>query len=295
MAHVAYQLYVRTGNDEFFKAARREALRYRDRHVITYGPDRGRADVDPKTRYVYMEGMIDDYLLTGDPRSLTIAGYMAEYLAKTYPPAKAFYPKTARNFWTEREAAFPFIGIINYYELTGDMKYFEIAREYMINLYKTQEQWPDRGGFIHNLYAHDTEEGARPDEYGGSPFMTGLLLEAIIKYHQLTDSEMAKDSIFKALDWLKAEGLAPDGNSFIYMTCDARRDEGHPDLNLLVAHAFGYGYKISGYKREDYYDLGTRIFNYGAENAFLGSRKHFNQNYRSSGRFAAYVARDGGK
>jgi len=159
----------------------------------------------------------------------------------------------------------------------------------MKNLYRTQEQWPKRGGFIHNLYTHDPEEGAKPYEYGGSPFMTGLLLEPIVKYHQLTNSDIAKDSLYKALDWLIKEGIAPDGTNLLYSTAAAQSEDGHPDLNMLVVQAFGYGYKISEGKRADYLELGKKLFERGAEDAYLGDRKHFNQNYRSSGHFLSYI------
>ena len=287
--HVFYQLYARSADEDLFKFARKSALHYRDKKIILDGPERGRDKDSKKTRYIYLQAMIDDYLFTGDTRSLEIAGYMAEYLKKAFPAEKAFFPKHATKFWTEREAAFPLLGIVSYYELTHDREYLDVAGKIAQNLYRTQMQWSTRGGFIHNLYSHDPEEGARKDEYGGSPFMTGLLLEGIIKYHQLTGSIIAKESIFMALDWLIKECLAPDGSSFVYTTAIAKRREKHPDLNLLIAHAFGYGYKISGYTRKDYFEIGKKIFDYGVQHARLGDQKHFNQNYRSSGHFLAYV------
>jgi len=289
--HVFYQFYVRSGNDEYFKAARRELVHYRDDQIIQEGPNRGSAIASKKTRYIYVEALVDDYLLTGDEKSLLVAGYMAEYLKKNVDPKKAYVRRGDSHFWTEREMAFPFLGVVEYYELTGDKEYLNFASEMMKNLYRTQKEWPDRGGFIHNLYSHDTEEGARRDEYGGSPFMTGLLLEAIVKYHQITNSNIAKESIFMALDWLTNNCLAPSGDSFVYLTCDKHRGEGHPDLNMLIVHAFGYGYKISGYSRKDYLELGQTLFERGVNSARLSDRKHFNQNYRSSGHFLAYIAK----
>jgi hypothetical protein len=100
---------------------------------------------------------------------------------------------------------------------------------------------------------------------------------------------MAKDSIFRALDWVMKEGLSPDGNGLVYLTCDKHRYSKHPDLNLVIAHAFGYGYKISGYERKDYLKVGKALFEEGINKAYLNDRKHFNQNYRSSGHFLAYI------
>ncbi|MFA5143012.1 MAG: hypothetical protein WC522_02425 [Candidatus Omnitrophota bacterium] len=290
--HVFYQIYVRGGNDEYFQSARKELVHYRDDQIVQDGPERGRAVVQKQTRYIYVSALIDDYLLTGDEKSLLVAGYMAEYLKKNVNPKKAYLKRGDSRFWTEREMAFPFLGALEYYELTGDKEYLNFASEMMKNLYRTQKEWPEKGGFIHNLYSHDPEEGARKDEYGGSPFMTGLLLEAIVKYHQLTNSNIAKESIFMALNWLMKDCLAPDGDSFIYLTCDASRNEGHPDLNMLTVHAFGYGYKISGYQRKDYLEMGKKLFERGMNDARLSDRKHFNQNYRSSGHFLAYISKE---
>ena len=90
-------------------------------------------------RYTYMQAMVDDYLLTGDPRTLEVAGYMAEFLKNNFATKKAFYPKDATNFFTERYIAFPFLGVITYYELTHDKAYLDKAQRYMQNLYKTQK------------------------------------------------------------------------------------------------------------------------------------------------------------
>ncbi len=287
--HVFYQIFSRSGNDDYFRFARSEAVHYRDDQLIQDGLEKGRALVSSKTRYVYVQALMDDYLLTGDERSLNMAGAMARFLMKSFPPEKGFYAKNDSKFWTEREAAFPLLGAMSYYELTGDKECLEYSSKLVQNLYKTQYQWPGRGGFIHNLYSHDTEEGARKDEYGGSPFMTGLLLEGIVKYHRLTNSNIAKDSIFRALDWIMNEGISSDGDSINYLTCDARRYEGVPDLNLLVVHAFGYGYMISGGERKDFLNMGNKLFERGVNSAYLGTRKHFNQNYRSSGHFLSYI------
>lgn len=289
--HVYYQLYVRTGEPKFFLEGRKELLHYRENEIQHEGKFKGASFVATNVgRYTYIQAMVDDYLLTGDPRTLVVMGYMAEFLKNNFSADRAFYPRNSTRFWTERYIAFPFLGMISYYELTQDKKYLKIAEEYMENLYKTQLQWPNRGGFIHNLHSHDPSEGARPDEYGGSPFMTGVLLEAIIKYHKVTQSDMAADSIFRAVDWLINEGLTRDKDTFKYMTADKYAEAGgQPDLNMLVVHAFGYAYRLSGYEDEKYLFIGEKLFHRALKDAFLKRRKQFNQNYRSSGHFLAYI------
>ncbi len=101
-AHTFYQIYVRTGEPEYFVSARKEAVKYRDTEVIKEGPEKGNTK-HKNSRYIYVQAMADDYLLTGDERSLEIAGFMAEHLKNKYDPKKAFFPKAATRFWTERE------------------------------------------------------------------------------------------------------------------------------------------------------------------------------------------------
>jgi len=289
-AHVFYQFFVRTGELKYFLAARKELIHYRETQIIKEGKNRGKSKTGAEGRYVYVQAMADDYLLTGDKRSLEVAGYMAEYLKNYIKPSKAFYPKSATNFWTERFVSFPFLGILTYYELTQNQEYRKLADQYMENLYRMQLQWPNRGGFIHNLYAHDPEEGAGRNEYGGSPFMTGLLMEPIIKYHKLTGSEVAADSIFRAVDWIIKEGLTSSGTSFKYLTSsNFASSGGEPDVNLLVVHALGYAYRLSGYKQDEYLKVAQNVFFRGIEDGFLGHSKHFNQNYRNSGHYLAYI------
>ena len=64
---------------------------------------------------------------------------------------------------------------------------------------------------------------------------------------------------------------------------------GEPDINLSVLHAFGYGYKLSGYQRQEYLEVGQKLLARGVKNAYVAKRKHFNQNYRSSGHYLAYI------
>lgn len=289
-AHVYYQMFVRSGELKYFIDAREELIKYRENELVHEDPHRGRAKFSTKSMYVYVQSMLDDYLLTGDPRTLEVAGWMAEYLKSYLKPERAFFPKDANHFWSERRMAFPFLGFISYYEMTLNSEYLELANRFMDNLYKTQLQWPNRGGFIHEMHAHDSDEGGRPGEYSGSPFMTGLLLEAVIKYHQITGSEKAKDSILRAVNWLIDEGLDEQGDAFLYLAVDYfKGTRGKPDLNMLILHSLGYAYRLSDYQEQRYLDVGQKVFYKGLKEGRANQRKHFNQQFRSSGHYLAYI------
>jgi hypothetical protein len=147
-----------------------------------------------------------------------------------------------------------------------------------------------RRAWVHNLYDHDPSEGCSVPDYGSSPWMSGLLLEAIIKYHKLANDPIARESILMAVDDLRARYLATGdyaGVSFIYMGCSVYVD-GTPDLDNLVSHAFGYAYKLTG--NEVYRTLGTSLFNTSVQHGVTASHKHYDQQFRSSGHFPAYVS-----
>ena len=116
-----------------------------------------------------------------------------------------------------------------------------------------------------------------------------LLLEA--DHHvltSLTGDPVARDSILMAVDDLRARYLATGnyaGVSFVYLGC-SRYVDGMPDLdNPFRTHAFGYAYSLTN--DATYRTLGTSLFNTAVVLGYTGSHKHYDQQFRSSGRFAA--------
>lgn len=305
-AHSLYQQFLRTGNVEYYKLARQWAVYHRTYQVAPVGsswPGRRAQDGARNSRYTYVEALVDDYFLNGDTTSLDVAGVITDYFYmhfETLTPtvySPYYIPPRKRGFWTEREPAFALVGIITYYEATLDTQYLDEARRIVHSLHQMQldnKAIDGQSGFIHNLYDHDPSEGATTSEWGGSPWMTGLLLEGIVKYHIISQDPVAADSIFLALDWLTDYGLNTAGNSFRYLTCAAypKSGGGTPDLNLLIAPAYAYGYMLSGYTDGQLFTIARDVWNYGISEAFLRDQKHLNQNYRSSAHFLGYLSAD---
>jgi hypothetical protein len=93
--------------------------------------------------------------------------------------------------------------------------------------------------------------------------MSGLLLEAIVKYHKLTGDSVARESILMAVDDVRARYLATGthaGVSFVYLGCPAY-DDGTHDLDNLVSHAFGYAYRLTAL--DAYRATGPRALQHG--------------------------------
>jgi hypothetical protein len=279
-----YTLFARTGDVEVYDWARREAVHYRDDQIVQTGADAGTMNGRSEPRYLYLRAMEADYLLNGDPDTLRVSQLMADYLIDSHDEDWFYYAAEDESFWTERRSAFALLGLIVYGRMANDETYLDASHSRFNALLDTQAEWPD-GGFIHHLYAHDSEECPTWGAYGGSPFMTGLLFEAIIAYHEWFDDARAVDSVAAAADWLWLEGWETNGFSYL-IGCDDTPYGESPDLNLLIAHGFAFAGHHTG--DTSYLSHGRTVFDAGVENAWMGERKQYNQNHRSSGAFLWY-------
>jgi len=288
-----YQLYARTGDLRYLVNGRRWALHHRRDQISLSGNTIGhpRCSAANNARYTYLQGLIFDYFMFGDEEAKRVSGIVVDNFFMTYPDGRFYKAPNTRGFWTEREAAFVLQGLLAYYEATNDPVYLDEARRKIELLHRMQVE-NGRRAWVHNLYDHDPAERCSPPDWGSSPWMSGLLLEPIIQYHKLTNEPIAVDSITMALDDLMDHYLATGnhaGKSFIYLGCSAYVN-GTPDLDNLIAHAFGYGHRLTG--NADYLRVGTDIFNTSVEDGYAGAHKQYNQLFRSSGHFVAYVSPD---
>jgi hypothetical protein len=288
-----YQLYARTGNLTHLVNARRWALHHRRDQIYLSGTNIGHPRCPSgylnNTRYTFPQGLVQDYFMFGDEESRNVSGIVVDNFYMRHEASWYYKAPNTRGFWTEREAAFSLIGIMAHYEATGNLVYANMVRDRIASLHRMQVD-NGRRAWVHNLYDHDPSEGCSPSDYGSSPWMSGLLLEAIVKYHKMTGDPIARESILMAVDDLRARYLATGshaGVSFVYLGCPVYSD-GVPDLDNLISHAFGYAYRLTG--SASYRTLGIAIFNTSVSHGVTASHKHYDQQFRSSGHFPAYVA-----
>jgi hypothetical protein len=274
--------------------ARRWALHHRRDQVFLSGPDigHGRCPDPSKTRYTFPQGLVQDYFMFGDEQARNVSGLIVDNFYMTHGDGNYYKAPQTRGFWTEREAGFAVNGIMAHYEATGNVTYLNKVRERVTSLHQMQAD-NGRRAWVHNLFDHDPSEGCATSDWGSSPWMSGLLLEGIIKFHKLTNDALAADSIVMAVDDLRAHYLATGdaaGRSFVYLGCPVYTD-GTPDLDNLIAHAFGYAYKLTGL--DAYKTLGTALFNTSVAEGVTSTHKHYDQQFRTSGHFPAYLSTAG--
>ena len=287
-----YQLYARTGTLTHLVNARRWALHHRRDQIYLSGANIGHPRCAGaylnNTRYTFPQGLIQDFFMFGDEEARNVSAMVVDNLYMPHADSWYYKAPNTRGLWTEREAAFSLIGMLAHYEGTGNTVYLNRVRDRVASLHRMQVD-NGRRAWVHNLYDHDPSEGCAQSDYGSSPWMSGLLLEAIIAYHKVTNDPIARDSIVMALDDLRARYLATGhhaGVSFVYLGC-SRYVDGMPDLDNLIAHAYGYAYRLTA--DPTYRTLGTNLFNTSVTAGYTGSHKHYNQQFRSSGHFPAYL------
>jgi len=291
-----YQLYARTGTLAYLVNARRWALHHRRDQIYLSGANIGHPRCAGgylnNTRYTFPQGLIQDFFMFGDEEARNASAIVVDNFYMTHADSWYYKAPNTRGFWTEREAAFALIGILAHYEGTGNAAYLDRVRDRVASLHRMQVD-NGRRAWVHNLYDHDPSEGCAQSDYGSSPWMSGLLLEAIVTFHRLTGDPIARDSILMAVNDLRARYLATGeyaGVSFVYLGCSLYVD-GMPDLDNLIAHAFGYAYKLTA--DPTYRTLGTSLFNTSVASGYSWTHKQYDQQFRSSGHFPAYVKASG--
>ena len=291
-ANSSYQLYVRTGELQYFTNGRRWAYHHGRDQVHLTGTNTGfprcTGNYLTNTRYTFVDSLVRDYLFWGDEESLRVAGLVVSNFYVPHEDRWYYQAPNTRRFWTEREAAFAQLGLIAYYEATGNQQYLNLARDRFHRLYDMQVA-NNNGAWVHNLYDHDPDEGCPQNSYGSSSFMSGLLAESLIRYHNLTKDPIAQSSILMAADYLRANNVSSNGNGFVYLGCRTVYNSPEPDIDLLIVHLYGYAYRLSNFTNQNYLNLGRTVFNYSVSNGYAGSHKQYNQHFRSSGHFPAYI------
>lgn len=161
-------------------------------------------------------------------------------------------------------------------------------------------------------------------EFRMQPFMVGLLLEALIAVHKITEDPVLANAILRSTEnlwamayrgpqvvderpeftwrgmWYTVYGAdGPTGTSSLRSGGDTNSIREVRQLNATVVHAFGYAYRLSGDPK--HLAWGDEVFaaTFGNGTGPLSDRfyglgdfrpKEYNQSYRSAGRYLAYRA-----
>ncbi|WP_437818024.1 hypothetical protein [Sorangium sp. So ce1078] len=297
--HALFQRFIHHGTPGAYRRAREESTWYRGNELRWFAggevalyacADRW----DPTTpmawqhlRNMLGQGMLDDYLLTGDPQALRALrglgeGYLRNLLALMAgerPHIKA----------TERNLAWTLMGLTSYYaaEPRPDV------REALVALIGTALEWQRAsrsGAFEHDIHAPDPGECGRGPR-GGSPFMTSLVVEGLMDAWLLLRDPRIPEIVVRAAAWYRDHAINRDGAAFQYLWgCEdvAYQSSAWATLNLLISHVFGAAYLVSG--DTSWLDFGDRMARHGIEHLYAGRPKNWTQATRGFLKYMGYRA-----
>ncbi|AGA26776.1 PDK repeat-containing protein [Singulisphaera acidiphila DSM 18658] len=253
-ARVFYQIADYTGDSSWLTAVNDSLRIYRDNYVT---PNKGNVP----GYFNFTNGLLENYRRTGNTasRDAVLAMASAMYGGDSVPASDT------APWYLSREVAYSLLANVNAETLGGPHR----ART---DLLANQAL-----GHLDQWTVSKTATYVRP-------FMVALTCEALIAYQAQTGDSRVLPAIRTALDWIWANCWNASARAFQYTNITAPDGSGGteaaPDLNLLIAPAFGWLYHQTG--DTTYRDRGDAIFAGGVDQAWLVGAKQFNQNYRWS-------------
>lgn len=299
--HAQYQRFLRTGNPKHLRSARVEAKWFRDNELTWYAsrsvavskcqPGGWTASVPldwGALRRMLSQGMLDDYLLTGDPAAKEAVVAMGEGYRRNLPALTAGSKPVIEI--TERNLGWPLMGLASYYAIDSRNE----VRDALVSLVDRAVAWQARGssgGLEHDIERPDPDEcGSGPK--GASPFMTSLVVDGMMDYWFLTaDSAKVEPFVKKIAGWYETKAVTSDKKAFRYLwNCQTEPydDSSTADLNLLIVHVFGAAFALT--KDKHWLEFGDTIADSGIENIFAKRPKQWNQSTRTFGKYLGYRA-----
>ena len=261
VAYALFQHFARTGQQEILDLARHSAIHMTDVDFLAHSGDmryhgyHAQAEDHQGARvgggdkgHVWADGYWCLYLLYGDPFAQEAA------LALTQKQCRDFDGEdddTIRRYFTgcERSVGWPMVAMCAQMELAPDDKTMAIL-EHMSDYVAKYMRDPEAEfeGIDHI--------GGNPAQWwrcaaldGSKPFMLGVLMEGLERYHRLSGSEAAREALLSVACFLRDVMWDSTVGAFIYELNAYNR--GHRGLyphyiNLLVTRGLAYAYELTG-------------------------------------------------
>lgn len=299
--HARYQRFLRSGIPSHYRAARGEARWFRENELTWYAQRTlavhkcERAGWSPEIaldwgtlRMMLSQGMLDDYLVTGDAAAKEAVVGMGEAYRLNLPALTSGREVILEI--TERNLAWTLMGLASYFAVDPRNEVRDAARSLVARAIAWQARGSS-GALEHDLERPDPDEcGQGPS--GASPFMTSLVVDGVMDWWLLTaDTAMIAPFMTKLATWYETRAITSDKKAFRYLwncVTEPYDDSEVADLNILIAHVFGATYAVT--KDKHWIDFGDTIATSGVDAMYAGRPKQFNQSTRSFGKYLGYRA-----
>jgi hypothetical protein len=195
--------------------------------------------------HVWISGDLDYYYLTGDRRAREVALSVADMMSSTM---------TAHVGTHIRTLGWPTILVLSAYEATGDPKYLEAAKRNWESLrdgLDWQRGWVVTLASDHCQHPVGSTRQERETKYkdqrcqGNVPFMEGLTLCALARYHRHSGDPEVLKAITVGIDQMIRECWQDDVKTFRYTACPLSNKTSY-DLFMLSAEAMAYESRLTG-------------------------------------------------
>ena len=299
--HARYQRFLRSALPAHYRTARREAEWFRQNEIkwlaertlaihkcesASWSPS---VPLDWATlRMMLSQGMLDDYLVTGDPAAKEVLVAMGEAYRVNLPALTGGSEVVLEI--TERNLGWTLIGLASYFAVDPRNEVRDAARSVVARAIAWQARGTS-GALEHDIERPDPDEcGSGPK--GASPFMTSIVVDGLMDWWLLTADTATVEPFMKRLaTWYEQSAITSDKKAFRYLwSClDNPYDDSEvADLNILIAHVFGATYVLT--KDKHWLEFGDAMAVSGIDAMFAGRPKHWNQAARSFGKYLGYRA-----
>lgn len=182
--------------------------------------------------HVWVGGDLEYYYLTGDRRALEVGIQMADAMVRHCPTAYGDHI---------RALGWPIVLVLNAYEATGDKKYLDAAAACW-QVLKKNIDW-QRGWVVRLAKGHCVH----PERicYGNVPFMEGLVVSALARYHRLTQDPEVLRAMTVGIDQMIHECWVEEDKAFRYTACPLSTPRTYISV-CLAAEGMAYEGQLTG-------------------------------------------------
>jgi len=182
--------------------------------------------------HVWVGGDFEYYYLTGDRRAREVGIQMADAMVRHCPTA---YGDHIRGL------GWPIILVLNAYDATGDKKYLDAATSCW-QVLKKNIDW-QKGWVVRLAKGHCVH----PERicYGNVPFMEGLTVSALARYHRITKDPEVLRAITVGTDQMIRECWVEEDKAFRYTACPLSTPRTYISV-CLAAEGMAYEARLTG-------------------------------------------------
>ena len=297
--HTLWMHYLRDATAANYRRAREESNWYRDNELewhrgrelaVQVCEDDGWSPTDKigwsVIRRMTGGGMLDDYLVTGDPAAREAVMAMGEAFVQSLPAQRGGRENSLRV--TERNLAWTLMGVAAYYAIQPT----PAVRAALDSLVEEAVDWQaasTSGAFEHDIVRPDPDE-CSDGPAGASPFMTSLLIDGLMDAYALTGDARIPGVVQRSAAWFRDSAVTSAGDAFRYLWgCnDNGYDDTSAELNNLIVHVFGAAFEVSG--DTAWLDAGDAFADAGLSEIYAGRPKQWTQTVRGFARYVGYRA-----